>query len=98
MDPSGPSGIRSDTGEAMRLSESQEEIVWLLRRRGAMTVEDLSRALGISGVAVRQHLDGLEAEGLLDSRTERRPIGRPRRLFRLSDAADDLFPKNYSGL
>jgi len=82
----------------MRLSDSQEEIVRLLRRRGAMTVADLSRAMGISGVAVRQHLDSLEAEGLLDSRTERRPIGRPRRLFRLSDAADDLFPKNYSGL
>jgi predicted ArsR family transcriptional regulator len=82
----------------MRLSDSRCEIVQLLRRRGAMTVADLSRALGITGVAVRQHLDALEAEGLLDSRTERRPIGRPRRLFRLSNAADDLFPKNYAAL
>ena len=63
-----------------------------------MTVEDLSRAIGISSVAVRQHLEVLEAEGLLGSRTERRPIGRPRRLFHLTDAADELFPKNYSGL
>jgi predicted ArsR family transcriptional regulator len=82
----------------MRLSDSQQEIVTLLRRRGAMTVEGLSRAIGISTVAVRQHLDVLEAERLVDSRTERRPIGRPRRLFHLTDAADDLFPKNYSGL
>jgi predicted ArsR family transcriptional regulator len=82
----------------MRLSDSQQEIVRLLRRRGATTVEDLSRAIGISTVAVRQHLDVLEAEGLLDSITERRPIGRPRRLFRLTDAADELFPKNYSAL
>lgn len=82
----------------MRLSQSQQEIVKLLRRHGAMTVDDLSRAIGISSVAVRQHLEVLEAEGLLGSRTERRPVGRPRSLFHLTDAADDLFPKNYAGL
>lgn len=78
----------------------------LLRRHGSMTVEDLSRALGITTVAVRHHLDVLETEGLLGSETERKPAasasgsrrGRPRRLFHLTDAADDLFPKNYSGL
>lgn len=82
----------------MRLSQSQQEIVKLLRRRGAMTADDLSQEIGISSVAVRQHLEVLEAEGLLGSRTERRPIGRPRRLFHLTEAADELFPKNYSGL
>lgn len=82
----------------MHLSRSQQEIVKLLRRRGAMTVDDLARAMGISSVAVRQHLDVLEAERLLETTTERRPVGRPRRLFQLSDAADDLFPKNYGAL
>lgn len=81
-----------------RLSRSQDEIVRLLRRRGSLTVEDLSRALGISTVAVRQHLEILEAEGLISSRPERRPIGRPRSLFHLTEAADDLFPQNYGGL
>jgi predicted ArsR family transcriptional regulator len=61
-------------------------------------VEDLSRALGVSTVAVRQHLEALEAEGLISSRSERRPIGRPRRLFHLTEAADDLFPQSYGGL
>lgn len=82
----------------MKLSESQREIATLLRRRGAMTVEGLSRALGISTVAVRQHLEALQSEGLLEMETERRPIGRPRRLYTLSEAADELFPQNYSGL
>ena len=67
----------------------------MLRRQGDLTVEELSRQMGISSVAVRQHLEILEADGLLSTRTERRPIGRPRRLYRLSDAADDLFPKSY---
>jgi predicted ArsR family transcriptional regulator len=79
-----------------RLSASQQEIVRLLRRQGDLTVEELSRQIGITSVAVRQHLETLEAEGFLAIRTERRPIGRPRRLYRLTDLADDLFPKSYS--
>ncbi len=79
----------------MWLRDSQQEIVRLLRRRGAMTVDDLSSALGLSTVAVRNHLESLEAEGLLEVRTEKLPRGRPRRLFQLAEAADDLFPKNY---
>jgi predicted ArsR family transcriptional regulator len=82
----------------MRLSESQHRIVHILRRKGAMTVDALSRELGISGVAVRQHLEALTAEGLLHIRTQRRPVGRPRRLFQLSEAAEDLFPKKYAAL
>jgi predicted ArsR family transcriptional regulator len=82
----------------MRLSASQQEILRLLRREGELTVEELSRHMGISKVAVRQHLEILEADGLLSTRSERRPVGRPRRLYRLSEAADDLFPKSYSVL
>lgn len=90
----------------LRISQPQQDIVKLLRRHGSMTVEDLSRALGVTSVAIRHHLDVLEAEGLLSSEVERRAAvqpstgrrGRPRRLFQLTEAADDLFPKNYSGL
>jgi len=89
----------------LHLSDSQQDIVKLIRRHGTRTVEDLHRALGVTAVAVRHHLDVLEAEGLLRSETERRTPtetgprrGRPRRLYSLTDAADELFPKNYSGL
>ncbi|MCC2669679.1 MAG: transcriptional regulator [Armatimonadetes bacterium] len=87
----------------LRLSQPQQDIVKLIRRNGTVTVEDLSRALGMTTVAVRHHLDVLEAEGLLFSETERRTAasnrrGRPRLVFHLTEAADDLFPKNYSGL
>ena len=89
----------------LRLSQSQLDIVKLIRRNGTVTVDELSRALRMTTVAVRHHLDVLEAEGLLFSETERREAanggtrrGRPRLVFHLTEAADDLFPKNYSGL
>lgn len=110
--PRRASGLPSDCGSRtapadaphrmLRLSEPQQDIVKLLRRHGTQTVEDLRRTLGVTAVAVRHHLDVLEAEGMLVSETEPRSAGagrgRPRRLYRLTDAADDLFPKNYSGL
>ena len=78
-----------------RPGSSRQEILKLLRQRGGMTVEDLSQNIGITSVAVRQHLDVLEASGLVQTTTERRPIGRPRRVYSLTDLADDLFPKSY---
>jgi predicted ArsR family transcriptional regulator len=78
-----------------QLTASRQEILRLLRFRGEMTVDELSRLMGISSVAVRQHLEVLTAANLVTSLTERRPIGRPRRVYALTDAADDLFPKNY---
>jgi predicted ArsR family transcriptional regulator len=77
------------------LTVPRQEILRLLRLRGGMTVEDLSRAMGISSVAVRQHLEVLTAEDLISAVTERRPVGRPRRVYALTEAADELFPKRY---
>jgi predicted ArsR family transcriptional regulator len=80
------------------LTGSRQEIVRLLRARGGMTVEDLSRAMGISSVAIRQHLEVLAARDLVRAITERRPVGRPCRVYSLTEAADELFPQSYHGL
>ncbi|MBI3909441.1 MAG: transcriptional regulator [Armatimonadetes bacterium] len=82
----------------IRLSTSQQEILRLLRRSGELTVEDLARAMRITSVAVRQHLEPLLADGYVTSRTQRGAIGRPCHLYRLTDAADDLFSKGYANL
>src|SRR5215210_2550328 len=78
-----------------RPGSSRQEILKLLRHRGELTAEDLAREVGITSVAVRQHLHILEASGLIATATERRPIGRPRRVYSLTERADDLFPSSY---
>lgn len=70
----------------------------LLRQRGGMTAGDLAREMAITSVAVRQHLEVLTASGLVAATTERRPVGRPRRVYSLTERADDLFPKAYHTL
>lgn len=77
---------------------TRREIVNLLRTTGSLTVAELGERLGITHVAVRRHLTALERDGLVGSVQERQPMGRPTRVYNLTDAAEDLFPKKYGAL
>lgn len=65
----------------------------LLKRAGESDVASMAEQLGISGVAVRQHLAALERDGKIAQRSVRRPVGRPAKLYRLTEAADQAFPQ-----
>jgi predicted ArsR family transcriptional regulator len=69
-----------------------------LRKRGEARAEDLAAALQITASAARQQLAPLVAGGLVEHRDERDGPGRPRRFYRLTAAADALFPKAYGEL
>jgi predicted ArsR family transcriptional regulator len=60
-----------------------------------MTAEELSRDLGISQVAVRQHLTSLEAENMIAVTVERRGLGRPSHRYLLTSEGDESFPRTY---
>jgi predicted ArsR family transcriptional regulator len=47
---------------------------------------------------VLQQLHALEAAGLVSRRAVRHGVGRPRHVYDVTDAAQDLFPTNYDGL
>ena len=49
-------------------------------------------------MGVRQHLYGLETEGLVDYQDEPRPIGRPAKRWRLTPAAEKFFPDGHQDL
>ena len=74
------------------LSETRRKIVLLIKADGELTVDELADSLGITRSAVRQHVAGLEADGLLDHVTERGRPGRPRFRYVLTRAAERLFP------
>ena len=78
---------------------TRRTLVDLLHRHPDATVGDLAARVDISTNAVRQHLDGLEAAGLV----ERRQLGaagpgRPPLAWRLTDAARSLFPDAHAEL
>ena len=74
------------------------EVLEFLRRKQAASAEVISAQLGITPNAVRQHLAGLEREGLVKSEPVRSKRGRPSLMFSLTDKADASFPKRYGQL
>ncbi|OYT71584.1 MAG: hypothetical protein CFK52_07515 [Chloracidobacterium sp. CP2_5A] len=75
--------------------DTREKIVFLLKTRAPLSVEDLATELSTSGVNVRRYLDALERDGLAESTVQRRERGRPVHLYRLTERADELFPHAY---
>lgn len=78
--------------------ETRAQILQLLRRQGQMTAAELSEALGIGAVGVRQHLALLDRDGMVQTVGVRRGVGRPSHLYALTEQAAGLFPKRYDRL
>lgn len=81
----------------MRLEEGQtkDRIIMLLKRTGGMTAEDLSKQIGITPMGVRQHLLSLERKGMVGYEARKHGIGRPVFIYKLTEKADEVFPKSY---
>jgi predicted ArsR family transcriptional regulator len=75
-----------------------ERILFQLKTRGPAETLALATALNISRQAVLQHLERLAADGLVGHSDERRGVGRPRRIWRLTEAAQARFPDTHAQL
>ncbi|MBA5777876.1 transcriptional regulator [Stappia sp. F7233] len=73
-------------------------ILQALKARGAQTASVLAERLGVTAVAIRQHLDRLNGEGLVAHDDRRESVGRPKRYWRLTDKGHARFPDNHEGL
>jgi predicted ArsR family transcriptional regulator len=67
----------------------------LLKIHGPANVPGLARLLGVNPNAVRQQLEALHREGLVDMKTTRRGVGRPTQMWSLTAKAEALFPQAY---
>ena len=79
-------------------STLRRDILVELRRNGATFPEQLATRLGASRTGVLQQLRSLQASGLVDRRTVRHGVGRPRHLYDVTPDAQVAFPSNYDGL
>lgn len=68
----------------------------LLHNRAGMTVDELAAPLEISRTAVNQHISALERSGYVSRAHLQKTGGRPGRIYVLTQAGFDLFPKQYS--
>src|SRR2546430_14449772 len=64
-------------------SSAKKQILLTLKRRGAVSLSDMSEELRISKMATLKHLNVLEAKGLVERSFQAGGRGRPRGVFKL---------------
>ena len=86
--------------DPMILTDAKRRVVDLLKRRGTATASTLAKALGLTRMAVHQHLQTLETQGWVTSRNAPpKGRGRPAMLWQLSDVGGrELFPDTHAEL
>jgi predicted ArsR family transcriptional regulator len=77
---------------------TRQSILSEIKQRGSVTTDELGEDLGISSVAVRQHLSTLAAEGRVSITIERRGLGRPVHRYHLTPEGDEEFDRSYDDL
>lgn len=77
------------------MSSSRESVLKNLLNRQRCTINELAEAVQINPISVRHHIAKLEAEGLVSSEEERHGVGRPRRIYFLTELGMERFPSRY---
>lgn len=73
-------------------------VLSLVKREGPIAAETLAARLGVTAMAVRQHLYALAAEGLVKNESRANGRGRPAKLWSTTGKADARFADSHSAL
>jgi predicted ArsR family transcriptional regulator len=79
-------------------STLRREVLYTLRTGGPASPDQVADRVGASRTGVLQQLRTLESAGLVTRSLSRHGVGRPRHVYDLTAAAQDLFPANYGAL
>ncbi|MBW8010518.1 MAG: winged helix-turn-helix transcriptional regulator [Chloroflexi bacterium] len=80
------------------MSSTREQVLTNLLNRKRCTINELAEAVNINPISVRHHITRLEADGLVASEEERHGVGRPRRIYFLTNSGIETFPNRYFNL
>jgi predicted ArsR family transcriptional regulator len=79
-------------------TSARDKVLFQLKTRGPQTAGQLASRLGVTAMAVRQHLYTLAGDGLVAFADERRKVGRPARVWSITPAASSRFPDTHGDL
>jgi predicted ArsR family transcriptional regulator len=74
---------------------TRDRILSTILERNRCTINDLAEAVGINPISVRHHIIKLEALGLVSSEEERNGVGRPPKVYFLTEDGLEKFPTRY---
>jgi DeoR family transcriptional regulator, suf operon transcriptional repressor len=74
---------------------TRERVMQTLLTHQHCTINEIADAVEINPISVRHHITKLQADGLVSSAEERHGVGRPRRIYFLSENGREHFPSRY---
>jgi len=77
---------------------TRERVLKTLLNHERSTINGLAEAVNINPISVRHHISKLEAEGFVISEEEHYGVGRPRRVYYLTEKGREYFPTRYINL
>lgn len=83
----------SDSGDNAK--STRERVLQTLLTHQRCTINEIADAVEINPISVRHHITKLQADGLVDSAEERHGVGRPRRVYFLTEGGREHFPTRY---
>jgi DeoR family suf operon transcriptional repressor len=80
--------------------ESRQRILEYIKKKGQASVAELSKALMLTPVTIRHHLEALRSEDLVAEPISRHKPGpgRPEMMYEITSQADSYMPRNYGEL
>ena len=75
------------------MKDTRSTILNFLREHRQASVVELSEQVGLAPVSVHYHLGRMESEGLIESKSMRHGVGRPKLVYSLANGAQALFPQ-----
>jgi predicted ArsR family transcriptional regulator len=88
--------MKSAEVDALPLKGLRAEVLRQLKLAQPLTARDLADRNGVTVNAIRRHLKELEADHLVEYGREQRGKGAPTFAYRLTPAAEALFPRRYA--
>ena len=79
-------------------SKTKRRIVKMLKTEGPLDAATLAERIGVSAMAIRQHLYILQDEKMVTAKERPVPLCRPVKYWELTRKADRLFPDAYAEL
>ena len=80
--------------EKAGLGQTKERILDLLLS-GSKSAGDIANSLKIQKSAARVHLESLKSQGAAKSKFQIEKMGRPRKVYELTEQGRELFPRHY---
>ncbi len=88
MDSANPSPIRNQ----------KYSILVEIKRSDGLSVGELAERMHLSYMGVKQHCNSLEKEGYLSTQRRAKRVGRPEKVYVLTDKAGEFFPRKGTTL